>query len=45
MNIDKRVKTLVSGGLAALALCFTTGAAIAAPVTGPFLRRLSMGRQ
>jgi hypothetical protein len=34
MHIDKRVKPLVSGGLAALALCFTSGAAIAAPVTG-----------
>src|SRR5512132_4095786 len=34
MDIDKRVKPRVSGGLAALALCFTSGAAIAGPVTG-----------
>ena len=43
MNIDKRVKTLVSGGLAALMLCFTAGAAIAAPVTGAIFTTLIDG--
>ena len=43
MDIDKRVKPLVSGGLAALALCFTTTAAIAGPVTGAIFTSLIDG--